>query len=222
MLTIRYEELFQENVVMTMEHLKLETSRPRESILRDLKNIGYYSSYNQRGKYYALEGTPEFNDLGLWNYRDAYFSAKRTLLDTAEHLVTTSDAGHTHDELRQILGIGVQNSLYQLTVANRLARRQVGAQYVYFGMENIGRQWEKRSTMPVGGAGRKPVRIAGAKSRPDIAPELVVDVLVAVLRGHDTEPDAHSYLNRTGSPVTAHHVTAVFRHYGIGKKTLRL
>ena len=82
MLPSRYMELFHENVVMTIDHLKLATGRPRESILRDLKGIGYYSSYNERGKFYTLDSTPEFDDLGLWKYRHAFFSIKRTLLDT--------------------------------------------------------------------------------------------------------------------------------------------
>jgi len=40
----RYEELLRENVIMTMDHLMMATGRPRESILRDMKGIGYYSS----------------------------------------------------------------------------------------------------------------------------------------------------------------------------------
>ena len=218
MLHNRYEELFQENVVVTMEHLKLATGRPRESILRDLKGIGYYSSYNERGKFYTLDSTPEFDDLGLWNYRGAYFSIRRTLLDTAEYLVSVSDAGYTHDELRRILGIGIQNSLYQLTIEKKIARRLVGAQYVYFGMENIGEQWEKRGTTPVEPIVRKKVRIHGAHSHPNMDLALVIDILVAALRGHETDSAAHSYLHQMGSPATAQQVMTVFRHYGIGKK----
>ena len=81
MLANRYAELFNENVVMTMGHLKLATGRPRESILWDLRGIGYYSSNNERGKFYTLGSIPEFDELGMLRYRQAYFSAKRTLLD---------------------------------------------------------------------------------------------------------------------------------------------
>jgi hypothetical protein len=132
----RYDELFRENRVMTMEHLKMLTGRPRESILRDLKNIGYYSSYNERGKFYTLSDTPIFDDLGLWRHKNAYFSIKRTLLDTTEYLVNISEAGYTHDEIRQILGIGIQNTLYQLTIEGRIARYLVGGQYIYHRIEN--------------------------------------------------------------------------------------
>jgi hypothetical protein len=218
MLHGRYEELFHENVVVTMDHLKLATGRPRESILRDLRGIGYYSSYNERGKFYTLDGIPSFDKFGLWRYGSAYFSARRTLLDTAEYLVGTSDAGHTHDELRRILGIGIQNSLFRLVTEDRIERRQVGAQYVYFGKESIGGQLEKRGAMPVPAIMRKAARAPGGRGYPDIAPAIVIDILVAVLRGHGTESAAHDHLGQMGSPATAGQVGTVFRYYGIGKK----
>ena len=214
----RYEEIFHENVVMTIEHLKLATGQPRESILRDLKNIGYYSSYNARGKFYTLDSTPEFDCLGLWSYRDAYFSARRTLLETAEYLVGSSDAGYSHDELRQILGIGIQNSLYQLAMANRVVRRRVGSQYIYFGRGNTDEQWAKRSAMPIKPVERKASGATAAQGQPNMDPTLVIDILVAVLRGHETCSAAYSYLHQAGSSVTAHQIAVVFRHYDIGKK----
>jgi len=214
----RYVELFRENVVMTIGQLKLTTGQPRESILRDLKGIGYYSSYNKRGAFYTLGSIPKFDSLGLWKYRDAYFSARRTLLDTAEYLINASIAGYTHDELRQILGIEVQNSIHQLTMEGKIARRQVGAQYVYFGMESIGEQQEKRGAMPAPTIVRKPAKIPNVCGYPDMDPAFVIDILVAVLRGYETDTAVQRYLQRVGSPVTAQQVAAVFRHYGIGKK----
>ena len=221
MIANRYLELFQENVVMTMDHLKAATGRPRESILRELKGIGYYSSYNERGKYYTLDSIPEFDEIGLWKYQHAYFSARRTLLDTAEYLVSSSDAGHTHDELRQVLGIGIQNSLYQLTMEGKIVRRQFGAQYVYFGKESACEQGARRGVMPFVPIVRKPAKSPDVRICPNVDPLLVIDILVAALRGNDTEPEALAYLHRTGSPATAQHVATVFRHYDIAKKTLR-
>ena len=218
MITSKYEKLFRENVVMTMEHLKLKTGRPRESILRDLKSIGYYSSYNKRGKFYTLCSTPEFDDLGLWKYGNAYFSIRRTLLDTAEYLVNTSNAGYTHDELRQILGIEIQNSLYMLTTTDKITRKQIGAQYVYFGKENISEQVKKRSAMPFPSIVRKSIKMPDVRDYPDMDLTLVIDILIAVLRGYETDFEALSYLHRTGSPITAKQVKAVFRYYDIGKK----
>jgi len=218
MLTNKYEELFRENVIMTMDHLKLATGRPRESILRDLKRIGYYSSYNERGKFYTLDSIPEFNSLGLWNYQNAYFSIRRTLLDSIEYLVGESNAGYTHNELRLILGIEIQNSLYLLTILGKIVRRQVGGQYVYFGKDIVDEQWEKRSAMIVEPIIRKTAKINNTQSQPNIDPTVVIEILVAVLRGHETVLEAHNYLYQEGYTVTVHQVTKVFQHYNIGKK----
>ena len=218
MLTNKYTKLFEENVVMTMENLMSEIGRPRESILRDLKAIGYYSSYNARGKFYTLCNTPVFDDLGLWKFRCAYFSIRRTLLDTAEYLINVSEAGCTHDELRQMLDIGIHNSLLQLTTAGRIERRLVGNQYVYFRKDNTDGQFKKRSTMPVKAIIRKTVKIRSVQDYPNMEPSVVIDILVAVLRGHDTDSEALSYLSRTGSLATLQQVTTVFRHYDIRKK----
>jgi len=214
----RYVELFHENSVLTMSQLMLETGQPRESILRDLKGIGYYTSYNARGKFYTLGEIPSFDGDGLWKYKCACFSARRTVLNTAEYLVEASEAGYTHEDLRRMLGIGIQNSLRQLAEAGRLERRQVGSQYVYFGKERYGEQWEKRSAMPIELAKRKKAKAIAARDCPGVESALVIDILVAALRGYDTEQAAASYLRQTGSKATANQVMAVFRHYSIGKK----
>ena len=210
----KYEELFQENIVMTMEHLKLTTGRSKDSIIRDLKNIGYCTSYNARGKFYTLCNIPEFNDLGLWKHRDAYFSSRRTVLDTAEYLINTSISGYTHDELRQVLGIEIHNSLYQLVTKGRITRSQVGTQYVYFGHENINEQQKSRSDIPIVPIARKKRK----RVHPDMKLGLVIDVLIAVLRGHDTISAACTHLSEIGSSVTEQQVRTVFHHYDIGKK----
>ena len=210
--------MFQENVIMTMERLRLETGRLRESILRDLKGIGYYSSYNERGKYYTLVGIPAFDSNGLWKYRNAYFSMRRTLLDTAEYLVKTSDAGYTHDALRKMLGIEVQNSLFQLTTSGKLVRRRIGDMYIYFSNDNIKEQEEKRRTLPPETITRKPIKETKSQIIPEIEPALVIDILVAVLRGHCTVYETLSYMKHKGSPITAQQIETVFQKYEICKK----
>ena len=214
MLHSKYKELFQEKVIMTMDDLKQAIGRPRESILRDLKSIGYYSSYNACGKFYTLEGIPKFDDLGLWKHQDAYFSTRQTVLDTAEYLVNISDSGYTHDELRQILGIRIYNSLRQLVTEDRIIRSKIASLYVYFGHDNINEQLKKRNSMPVVPIVRKKKK----RAHPDMKSELVIDVLIAVLRGHETISCAHSHLNKIGSVITEQQVMMVFNHYDIGKK----
>jgi len=214
----RYEELFRASVIATIEGLKLATGQPRESILRDMKSIGYYSSYNARGRFYTLSSIPDFDDFGLWKYQDAFFSIRRTLIDTVEHLVTSSTAGYTHDELRRILGIGMQNTLRQLTMADKVTRRLIGDRYVYFDIETANGQMEMRSAIIADLTAQTEIKARNVEGYPDMDAALVIDILVAVLRGNGTESAAYSYLHKTGSLVTEQQVKKTFSHYGIGKK----
>ena len=56
--------------------------------------LGYRSSYSHGGTYYTLDSIAQYDELGLWSYRDIHFSRHGTLLNTAEALVTQSPAGY--------------------------------------------------------------------------------------------------------------------------------
>jgi hypothetical protein len=132
--------------------------------------------------------------------------------------VNISDAGRTHDELRRVLGIGIQNSLRQLTTVGKIAGRQVGGQYVYFGIEDVDAQFERRNAIPIKPAVRRAVKAPSSKGYPDMDPALVIDILVAVLRGHEEDSAAYTHLHQAGSKVTEEQVTMVLRYFDIGKK----
>ena len=52
------------------------------TVIRALKKYGYYTSYNRNAGYYVLHDVPEFNEWGLWTYRDIRFSKYGTLTQT--------------------------------------------------------------------------------------------------------------------------------------------
>ena len=130
--------------IATLEELKqaLGTTSTM-TVFRKLKSLGYRTSYSHRGKYYALEEIPRFDEQGLWSYRDAWFSRDGTLLATAQRLVEQAPAGLTAGELQAVLGVEVKQPLLQLYHNKRVERRVVEGVYVYFACE-AGRQREQR------------------------------------------------------------------------------
>lgn len=109
----KIRHLFETNQVLDMPSLQtLFGNRATRSIFRDLKNEGYYSSFSHSGKYYTLKKNPHFNSEGLWFYHEVGFSKYGTLKNTLIHLVKNSDAGKTHDTLKQQLHLRVQNTLF--------------------------------------------------------------------------------------------------------------
>ncbi|MHC4697585.1 MAG: hypothetical protein ACYTFA_12675, partial [Planctomycetota bacterium] len=83
----------------------------RTTVFRALCEVGYLTSYNHAGRYYTLEGIPEFDEDGLWLHGDARFSKYRTLRATIVQLVQQAPAGRTHAELRERLRLRVHDTL---------------------------------------------------------------------------------------------------------------
>ena len=59
----------------------------RMTVFRKLKELPFGTSYSHRGKYYALEKTIKFDDLGLWSSQFVWFSSYGTLLETTKTFV---------------------------------------------------------------------------------------------------------------------------------------
>ena len=60
--------------VATMRHLQHQFQVCHMTVFRALKKFGYHTSYNHNAGYYTLAGVPQFDDWGLWAYRDVRFS----------------------------------------------------------------------------------------------------------------------------------------------------
>jgi len=98
--------------------------------------LEYLSSYSHRGKYYTLRSIARFNALGLWNYRSVWFSRFGNLLDTAEALVKSSEAGYTATELKEVLHVKTKHALTQLVGSGRMQREPFESVYVYLSGED--------------------------------------------------------------------------------------
>lgn len=118
--------------VLTIDVMKaiLETGS-RMTIFRRLKEIGYYSSYSHRGKYYTLCSTPQFDRNCLWNYAGVHFSRYGSLMETIPVIVKKSEAGYFASDLENLLHVFVHNALGKLCLSGQLVRKQIGDQYLY-------------------------------------------------------------------------------------------
>ena len=103
----------------------------RRTVFRKLAELPYRSSYSHRGRYYTLDELTRFDELGLWSYRDVWFSAYGTLLSTAEAIVTGAEAGYSVDELDNLLHVGTKDVLRKLVADARLGRERINGQLTY-------------------------------------------------------------------------------------------
>ena len=113
---------FEHVPVAKLDELSRALRASGRTVARALKKLGYHSSYSHAGKFYTLVDVPRFDRNGLWFHEDVGFSQYGTLLATLDRLVRAAEAGHTHEELRSLLRLRVQNSLRGLVKAGRIGR----------------------------------------------------------------------------------------------------
>jgi len=119
-------------VVATMSEMQTFLGTPvSKTVLRKLKQLSYRSSYSHGGGYYTLEKIARFDPRGLWSYNEVRFSNRGTLMSTLQHFANESHRGYFADELQQLLGVSVKESLLRLVTKGQVSREKVANRYLY-------------------------------------------------------------------------------------------
>jgi len=191
-------------------------TRSRMTVFRRLREVGYRTSYTHRGGYYTLADIPDFDEWGLWFYRDIGFSRAGTLKQTAAIQVGEAPDGRTHSELRQLLRVRVQNTLLGLVREGRLGREPYEGLLLYVSAdpERAAAQVQRRQEAD---------RMLAEALRV-LTPDETIEVLLEALRGSADIPppaDVAMRLAARGVGVEPRHVRQVYEVHGLvpGKKT---
>lgn len=220
MLTDREQKLvhwLRSRKVATMRQLQHQFQVCHMTVFRALKKSGYHTSYNHNAAYYTLAGVPQFDDWGLWAYRDVRFSHAGTLLETLVALVTQAPAGLTVGELEERLQTPAANLLSRLVQQGRLQRQVLRGRHVVYlqpEAEHGRQQWEQRQQVLREVAARTATGFPAGCPAP-----LVVEVLRQMILTPDESPEQWArQLQTQGRQVTAGQVRQVQEHYGLKKK----
>ena len=118
--------------IATMDELKAALGGAADAtVFRKLAALEYRTSYSHRGRYYTLDEIARFDELGLWSFRQVFFSRFGTLVATVEALVASAEAGYDAGELETVVNVEVKAALLTLVRSGRLFRQQVSGRYVY-------------------------------------------------------------------------------------------
>jgi hypothetical protein len=105
--TNKLTETFYRRKVLNMGTIKTVLGTgSKMTVLRKLKVLGYYASYSHAGRYYTLDEIACFNRYGLWSFEDIYFSSQGSLVNTLEHLISSSEEGCFAAELQELCMFG--------------------------------------------------------------------------------------------------------------------
>jgi hypothetical protein len=205
-------KLFRSRPVALLSDLRKALHTPsRTTIFRRLRTVGYRTSYSHAGRYYTLARIPQFDPRGLWHYRQIGFSLHGTLRATVIHLVETSPAGQTHEELQDLLHLRVHDTLRFLVHAHELRRKSFQDAYVYLSakQKQAAKQWTQRQ------------QLTPPPAPQELNPARVIDVLVDLVHHPQDEARVVSRRLRTlGQVVTPEQIEAIWAHYEL-KKTPR-
>jgi transposase len=174
-----------------------------------LKQIGYFRSYTQNGKWYTLRETPQFDRDGLWRHKGIGFSKHVSLTATIAHLVGRSPAGLSAGELAQKLQHPCNPVLTHLHQDGQLDRVKVAGQFRYLSKEP-----------KLNGPQRQQALLT---QEPAPSTSLSTQAAVWVLVEHIKNPGlsleqlaAHLQEQRQ-LPVTCQHIDRFFQEHGLKK-----
>jgi hypothetical protein len=208
-------QLLRKNTILSLKKLQSELQdRPRSSLFRDLKKLDVISSYTHTGQYHALRRLAKFDENGLWFFQDVGFSRYGTLKRSLVHVITHSQAGMTHREMRKLFRVEVQKPLTDLVSTNAVARQLLPRRiHVYLSAdETSGAQWERRLAI-----GAKALDVALP------AESIRIEILVEVIRAPERSLDEKvlgPLLRQRGVLVKDEEVRYVLAYYDIKKKRI--
>ena len=204
-------QLLLNNTVMSLKQLRSELQRPRSSLFRDLKKLDLISSYTHTGQYHALTRLATFDEDGLWFFQDVGFSRYGTLKRSLVHVITHSQAGMTHREMKKLFRVEVQKPLTDLVSTNAVARQLLPSHiHVYLSADETSvAQWERRLAI-------------GDKALEVVLPaeSIRIEILVEVIRAPERTSDEKvlgPLLRKRGVLVKDQEVRYVLAYYDIKK-----
>jgi hypothetical protein len=176
---------------------------------RLLSKVGYFTSYNHNANYYTLATIPQFNDHGLWRYRDVRFSKWGNLSETVIAGIEGSPGGMTAQELADFLGVrNLKPLLTRLTLNQRLRRETMRGVFVYLAVEQVQHEQQLECR-----------RVDRALQSPLPDPQQIIALLVEMIQHpQQTLRQWARRLARRNIPLGTQGIKAVMEHYHLGEK----
>jgi len=207
-------DVFQREKILTKEQLLQRTGCSSMTAWRLLCQQGYFTSYNENARYYTIVGIPQFDDRGLWAFRNARFSKWGSLTKTMVGLIQDSSTGLTAEQLQQLLEVkNLKPILTRLINRKSLARDRIGGRFVYFPLQQDTRakqQKQRQKDNDDAQAGRSLPRL-----------EHIIALLVEIIRRPENTPRQWArWLLQQGIHMGTGDIQAICVHYGIEKKGL--
>ena len=200
---------FRAHPTLAIDQLCQRLNCSRSTLLRRLKEHGYYSSYNHCGRFLTISEVADFDSRVLWVWKTARFSRYHTLKQTAEHFVHSSSQGMTHEEIAALLGVRLHNTLRGLVETRKIHRQRIGALFVYLSCTVSVRK------------GQVDRRMAYLEEERRVRPtsRQIIATLFELIKDRDAErQEIVLRCQHTGVSISRPVIDAIFETYDLDKK----
>lgn len=207
------KELFKKNIVMDIDDLMKQTSSSRITVFRNLKEIGYTTSYNRNGKYYTLLEIAKFNESGIFDHKGILFFMDGGIQELVIKEIDSSEKGYTAEELSNKIRTRVSNQLHQFVRKNLLIRKKYADFYVYYSIDDTTQQKQISNR-------EKELKIPSTKEDFEISSEKkTIRILLKIIQNPNTQPhEIGNILCQEGLKISDSFIQNIFEKYDIQKK----
>lgn len=207
------KELFKINIAMDMDYLLRKTGSSRITIFRRLKEIGYQTSYDHNGKYFALPEFLNFDKSGLFEHKGIHFFKHGGLQELIIQEINSSEKGYNTEELSSKIKTRVGNQLRLFTKKGMIVRKKYSEVYIYFSIDETYQQ-KQISNMET------ELKISSTPEDINVSNEkITIKILLEILKNPKAEPhDIGKSLREGGLKITDSFIIYIFEKYDILKK----
>lgn len=207
------KELFKKNIVLDMDDLLRKTGSSRTTILRRLKDIGYLTSYDHNGKYFALPEYLKFDESGLFEYKGIHFFKNGGLQELIINQINLSEKGYNAEELSSKIKTRAGNQLRLFTRKGIIIRKKYSDAYIYFSVDETYQQKQISNR-------ERELKISCTPEDINLSNEkITIRILQEVIKNPNAEPhEIGKSLREGGFKITDSFITNIFEKYDIQKK----
>ena len=207
------KELFKKNIVLDIEDLMKNTSSSKITVLRNLKEIGYTTSYNQNGKYYTLLEIAKFDESGIFDHKGILFFRDGGIQELVIKEIDSSEKGYTAEEFRNKIKTRVSNQLHQFVSKGLIIRKKYADFYVYYSIDDTTQQKQISNR-------EKEIKIPSTKEESEISSEKkTIRILLEIIQNPKAQPqEIGKILRQEGLKISDSFIQNIFEKYDIQKK----
>jgi len=200
---------FHTRKVFTVDQLKSLLNCSVPTVRNRLNTWGTLTSYNHNGRFYTLAGIPQFDEHGLWGYKDIRFSRFGTLKETVIQLIENSPQGLSSAELGDLLCLDPRSFMNHYKDLPALQREKFQGRYIYLSSDE-----------QVGSAQRALREEAlEQQSLQQMSDHDALWVFADFIRHPQSPLETRvARLERQGISVKAHAITALLQLHGLSEK----